>query len=116
MKKMTVPIDNETWIIEDGDTVIRKIAEHGSAILLPIELLIYCLWVADYGMRNAGDLETAADLFPDFQTHARRIGHELNLPVTSEVFSMTRDELERGYFQRFDDLCNEIRRVRHGTS
>ena len=57
MKKMTVPIDNETWIIEDGDIVIRKIAEHGIDTLLPIELLIYCLWVADYGMRNAGDLE-----------------------------------------------------------
>ena len=61
---MAVPSDNETWVIEAGDTVIRKITCSSIECLSPWEMLVYCLWVADYGMRNAGDLDTAADVYP----------------------------------------------------
>ena len=47
--------DNETWVVEAGDTVIQKKASCGIERLSPWERLVYCLWVADYGMRNAGD-------------------------------------------------------------
>ncbi|WP_332770517.1 hypothetical protein [Phenylobacterium sp.] len=49
--------DNETWLIDTGHDVIEKKAATGPASLNPRERLIYCLWVADYGMKNAGDLE-----------------------------------------------------------
>ena len=57
---MTVPSENETWLIEAGDEVIQKMAASGSDGLSLWERLVYCLWVADYGMRNAGDLDTAS--------------------------------------------------------
>jgi hypothetical protein len=53
-ERMTVQIDNETWVIEAGDAVIQKKARSGMGSLAPWERLVYCLWVADYGMRNAG--------------------------------------------------------------
>ena len=47
--------------------------------LSPVERLVYCLWVADYGMRNAGDLDTARDLYPDFQREAVELARELGM-------------------------------------
>src|SRR5438093_10903770 len=79
---MAIPSENETWVIEVGDAVIRKEAQSGAANLLPWEKLVYCLWVADYGMRNAGDLDTAADVHPQFQSEGIRLAAELSLPVT----------------------------------
>ena len=67
---MTIEHDNETWIIEAGDAVIQKRAEQGDDALTPLERLIHCLWVADYGMRNAGDLITAGDVYPSFHDEA----------------------------------------------
>jgi hypothetical protein len=54
---MGSPSENETWLMETGDAIIRKKARYK---IDDWETLVYCLWVADYGMRNAGDLETAA--------------------------------------------------------
>ena len=70
---MAVPTDNETWVIETGDTVIRKKTRCGIECLSPWETLVYCLWVADYAMRNAGDLDTAFDFYAEFHLNARRI-------------------------------------------
>ena len=50
--------NKETWLVGAGDAVITKNA--GGVSLSPVERLVYCLWVADYGMRNAGDLDAAA--------------------------------------------------------
>lgn len=106
---MGVPTDNETWVIETGDRVIRKKASGGIECLSPWEMLVYCLWVADYGMRNAGDLDTAADVYPEFHLHARRIAEALSLRLTHEAFSLPRRDLEREYFDRFEAICNEIK-------
>ena len=81
---MIVGMDNETWILETGDRVIQKKARYGVNRLSPWESLVYCLWVADYGMRNAGDLDTACDLFASFQTDARRRRSYFCCPKTSE--------------------------------
>src|SRR5262245_41634383 len=106
---MAVPTDNETWVIETGDTVIRKMTCEGIECLSPWETLVYCLCVADYGMRNAGDLNTAADVYPEFHLNARRIAKALSLRLTYEAFSLSKSELEREYFDRFESICNEIK-------
>jgi len=60
-------------------------------------------------MRNAGDLRTASDLCPAFQTEAFELASQLGLPTTKRTFAMSKSELERAYLVRFDEICNEIR-------
>jgi hypothetical protein len=101
--------DNETWVIEAGDRVIQKKARAGVERLSPWEKLVYCLWVADYGMRNAGDLDTAAEVYPQFHLDAKRMAEALSLPISHEAFSLSQGDLEREYFDRFEAICIEIR-------
>jgi hypothetical protein len=103
--------DNETWIIEEGNAVIERRAALGVEAQEPLDRLIYCLWVADYGMRNAGDLETASDLYDAFQDEAARLSHALSMPFTHAAFTLPRLELEQRYFTLFDGICDEIRAV-----
>ena len=67
-------------------------------------------WVASYGMGNAGDLETAHEVYADFQEEAVRLARELGLQRTLEAFSLETADLEWEYFDRFEEICNEIRR------
>src|SRR6266481_4461663 len=106
---MRAPIDNETWIIETGDTIIRKKTRGSIECLTPWETLVCCLWVADYGMRNAGDLHTAATVYAEFHSNARRIAEVLSLRLTNQAFSLSQSDLEREYFDRFESICDEIR-------
>lgn len=101
--------DNETWLIEEGDRIIQKKAHGGLESLTTWESLVYSLWVADYGMRNAGDLETAKAVDADFQSRALRTAKELSLTLTQGAFALERAALEREYFHRFDAICEEIR-------
>lgn len=102
-------IDNETWVIEAGDAVLEKRAAKGANALTPLDRLVYCLWVADYGMRNAGDLEAAGDLYDAFQDEGARLARELDLPVSIGAFARPRADLEAVYFDLFDAMCAEIR-------
>jgi exoribonuclease R len=106
---MRAPTDNETWVIETGDTIIRKKARGGIECLTLSETLVYCLWVADYGMRNAGDLDAAADVYAEFHSNARRIAEVLSIRLTHDAFTLPQSDLEREYFDRFESICNEIR-------
>ena len=106
---MTRPSDNETWVIEEGARVIEKKARCGLENLTPWERLVYSLWVADYGMRNAGDLVTAKDIQADFQAMALQAAKALSLPLTRDAFSMEPAALEAEYFDRFDAICDEIK-------
>ena len=94
--------DNEHWIIEVGDQVINKKAIDGFAGLTREESLVYCLWVADYSMRNAGDLSTASDLYEDFQKEGVRAASELGLNYTRESFALPSTRWKAEYFERFD--------------
>jgi hypothetical protein len=107
---MNLPTDNESWIIDAGDVIVRKRAHAGIGCLSPIERLIYCLWVADYGMRNAGDLEAARDVYADFQREAAKLARELRIQHSLSAFSLAAPDLQREYLERFDDICNELRR------
>jgi hypothetical protein len=102
-------MDNETWVIEVGDRIIRKKARAGYLSLTTWERLVYSLWVADYGMRNAGDLETAKDVFADFQSVALSASNELSLSVTRDAFALTPEALSDQYFDLFEAVCLEIR-------
>jgi hypothetical protein len=106
---MRAPTDNETWVIETGDTIVCKRTRGGIECLSPWETLVYCLWVADYGMRNAGDLNAAADICAEFHSNARRIAEVLSLRLTHEAFSLSQSDLEREYFDRFESICDEIK-------
>lgn len=107
---MAGPSENETWLIEIGDVVIRKKANGGES-LLPWEKLVYCLWVADYGMRNAGDLDTASDVYSDFHSEGTRLALEMSLPSTRRAFSLSKRDREGEYFDRFEAICDELRRT-----
>lgn len=106
---MGTPTDNEARIIDAGDAVIEKMAGLGHSALSPVERLIYCMWVADYGMRNAGDLETARDLYPNFQREAAQLAQGLGLGFTRESFSLPSAAIQGEYFERFDRICDEIK-------
>jgi len=101
--------DNETWLLDAGDGVIRKKRSLGYPSLSSLERLTYCLWAADYGMRNAGDLTTAADVHPSFLADGKAAALDLALPQSVAAFSMSCDELERRYFDLFDALVSELR-------
>ncbi|MFO0959396.1 MAG: hypothetical protein U0800_18505 [Isosphaeraceae bacterium] len=101
--------ENEGWIVEAGDTVITKQA--GGDRLSPAERLIYCLWVADYGMRNAGDLDTAHDVYPKFQREAFELAGDLGLQYTRQSFGLPTETLQAEYFERFDCICTEIQGI-----
>ena len=101
--------DNETWLLATGEGINRKKAALGSASLSLPERLTYCLWVADYAMRNAGDLATARDLHPSFLKEGRSAAEELGLPRSASAFSLSFDDLERQYFSLFEEVATEIR-------
>lgn len=113
---MAGPTENETWLVEIGDAVIRKRVSDGEESLLPWENLVRCLWVADYGMRNAGDLETAADVYSEFHIEGSRLSAELELPLTKEAFALSKEDLEDQYLDRFESICDEIRQARPATA
>jgi len=109
---MTRPSDNETWLIDTGDLVIRKKAKSGIDGLLPWEAFVYCLWAADYGMRNAGDLDAATDVHSTFHEQAHRIGKQLSLILTQDMFALSKDDLALQYLERFELICDEIKGAR----
>lgn len=101
--------DHETWLLDEGERIIGQKAAEGYCALSPRERLIYCLWAADYGMRNAGDLVTAADLHPSFLVDGRAAARELELPQAVAAFSLPAKDLEQRYFDLFEDVVAEIR-------
>jgi hypothetical protein len=101
-------LDWETWIVRVGGAVIEKEAARGAEALTPLERLILCLWSADYGMRNAGDLETASAVRPGFQQEAASLAQELGLPRTRASFALTASDLEARYFDLLSDMIEEI--------
>lgn len=101
--------DNETWLLDEGARVIERKAVAGYSSLTPRQRLIYCLWSADYGMRNAGDIQTAADLHPTFMEDGRSAAQELGFPQSTAFFSLSAECLEQLYFGLFDGVVVEIR-------
>ena len=104
---MSRPTENETWLIQVGGEILETRALSNEE-RPPLERLIHSFWVADYGMRNAGDLATAADLFPAFKAEGLVAARELGLVRCLELFSLEQAELERRYFELFEEACGEL--------
>jgi hypothetical protein len=102
---------NETWVVEAGARVIEKKCAEGFERLAPWETLVYALWVADYAMRNGEDLRFSRNHMVDFSTIGMRVAKELALPRTQELFSMDLCAFEAEYLERFEEVCDEIRRA-----
>ena len=100
---------NQSWVVDAGDRVIQKKAETGATSLNDWERLVYCLWLADYMMRNAGDFANAKSMCPNFQTDAKQLAERLNLAATHEAFSLSERKLQKEYFDRFEGICDEIK-------
>lgn len=103
--------DNETWLLDATDELMSAKAEIGFAAMTSIQRVIYCLWIADYGMRNAGDLSTAIDLFASFMSDGHVAAEEAGLPLSAHMFSLPIADLEARYLGLFDSIVNEIRAV-----
>src|SRR5436189_5420957 len=110
-RRSGMPDDSETWLLDAGGVIIQAIMARGIDSLGARDRLIYCLWVADYGMRNAGDLATAGDVYANFQTEGLRLARDAGLPETCEAFALKAPDLQRQYFERFDLICGELRRA-----
>jgi hypothetical protein len=101
--------EDRTWLLGLGDIIVSKMADTGFAELPAVERLVYCLWVADYGIVNAGDLETCQDLFESFLGDGLVAALELDVPASISAFSLSPSEFERNYFSFFGTLIQEIR-------
>lgn len=108
---MTMPTDNETWLINHGDVVIQRKASEGIGALTSGDLLVYCLWVLDYSMRNAGDLGVAADVYTEYRNQGLKAATALGLPLSTELFSGTEADIQCKYFDVFEEVCTELRNV-----
>ena len=106
---MNAHTGNQSWVVDRGGQVIEKWTQSGATSLNDWERLVYCLWVTDYMMRNAGDFANAVDMYPDFRTDAKRFAKQLSLPATYDAFSLSQPKLRGEYVERFEEICDEIR-------
>jgi hypothetical protein len=98
----------ENWLIETGDDIIHKKAATGWQNLSDAEKLTYCLWVLDYGMRNAGDVQTAEDVFPQFQSEGESTAKRLGLSDVATLFGSVQTLSQQNYFDDFDQICSSV--------
>lgn len=106
---MVAPTENESWLIDRGDEIIEKKVDCGLDGLSAWERLVYCLWVADYSIRNAGDLDVAEDLYEGYRQDLVSFSEKQGLKQTSELFSMNERLLVKKYHESFESICSEIR-------
>ena len=98
----------ENWLIETGDDIIHKKAATGWQNLNDAEKLTYCLWVLDYGMRNAGDVQTAEEVFPQFQSEGEISAQRLGLADVANLFGDVQNLSQQTYFDDFDQICSSV--------
>lgn len=108
---MKTPSENESWLMSAGGKALEKKTRRGIKRLTDREHLLYCLWVVDYCMRNAGDLMQVDLLYENCLAEGKRLAKSLSLPFAEQSFSLSRDKLEAEYEARFERLCSEVRRI-----
>lgn len=100
--------ENETWLIERGDKIIGKKTKLGLNSLTELEHLIYCVWVVDYSIRNAGDLSATEDLYAPFKKQGRTLAEHLKLDKLCSFFILDAKMMTENYFQSFEEICTEL--------
>jgi hypothetical protein len=78
------------------------------------------------GARNQFSLSRAASgngrrrksnfLSIDFQKDGKRPAKDLSLSATSEAFFLSERKLQREYFDRFEAICNELKKAEPGAA
>lgn len=103
--------DNESWLIDTGDDIIEKMANHGMATLSEIESAIYCLWVIDYAVRNSGSLEPVSDLYPQAFEVLSTLAKSNDWSAVSIFCSHAPDPNTfcAIFYSQFDTMCHELR-------
>ena len=110
--------DNETWLIETGDLVIRKEVSSGLLSLSDIERAIYCFWVIDYSVRNSGTLGAVEDLYPDAfleLSQYARTNNLSHLALICETTNRSEEGFCENYYRLFEAACDDIRAVYQRT-
>lgn len=110
-------LDEESWLIDIGDEIINKIAETGIDSLNNIEHAVYCLWVIDYVVRNAGSLESVEDLYPTAVQKLSILSKANGWLLNSEVEAEARNSelFCSSYYDSFDVKCGELRSAYENT-
>lgn len=103
--------ENESWLVEAGGDMVEKKAKVGVQGLSESERLLYCLWVIDYCMRNAGDLVQVDLLHKNCVGEAKQLSERLSLSAAANAFALSIPELEAQYELRFEAVCNEVKRA-----
>ena len=98
----------ETWLTERGDEIIDKKAKVGLNSLTKLEHLIYCVWIVDYSIRNAGDLSAAEDLYPPFKEQGQTFAKQLQLDKPYSYFTLDTEEMTEQYFLYFETICTQL--------
>lgn len=103
--------DFETWLLEVGDSVIRKRVELGHEGLSNSEKAIYCFWVIDYAVRNSGTLEPMREMHETAMAELVAFSRWKNLAELSTLLELAVDEVEfcEKYYGLFDAACMEIK-------
>ena len=108
-----VPVaeDLETWLLEAGDKIIEANTAPGSKTLSAKDNAIYCMWVLDYAVRNAGSLDPIEDLYPRTLHELTAFARTNRLPLMSQWLTTVLDEEKfcDDYLDHFDAVCGELK-------
>lgn len=104
-------VDLETWIVDTGDSIVKKLHRDGPDSLTAFESAVYWMWTIDYAVRNSGGFGPLEDMkstaIHDLYTFGKK---EELLKLTSWLESAM-DELAfcESYYRQFDVGCGELR-------
>ncbi|WBS00627.1 hypothetical protein OU994_20180 [Pseudoduganella sp. SL102] len=104
-------IDLETWLIDTGDIVIRKLQDKGSEFLAPVEQAVLWMWDIDYAVRNSGSFgplqDSSSSAITDFLVFSRQSG----LAKLAAFLVTATDEVNfcSHYDENFKEACGELR-------
>ena len=104
-------IENETWLIYEGDRIIEKKSRESSDSLSSLEKAIYDFWVIDYAVRNSGTLEPMRELSENSLSRLKEFAKSNNCSHLYSMLELARDENAfcDTYYQNFDNACNDLR-------
>lgn len=101
-------LDNEAWLLDECDPILEKRSR--GQTLDSFEILVYCIWVADSSLRNAGDLKMADSLFASWCKDGKKLASEFHLKETASFFTHSHPSLGIEYVSLFARICDELRK------
>jgi hypothetical protein len=104
-------LDNETWVIREGDRIIHKKSDEGFEALSDLEKAIYFLWIVDYAIRNSGTLQPLRDLNINSISELMRFAKDNECNHLYYLTELAKDEKAfcKEYYKNFDAACEDLR-------